>query len=206
MSASVLTQRPHQVSALADLVAAFALRDQVQLVISGARARRHLLCLEQQLQPAVSLDSRRPNGGRQLVATTSGVPLGTLRQLAAGTQLSISREHEARLLATTVEACLSNLSHSGSRGRAAQRGQERIDAAPTWSLVHDLQQRGFTLGWIGRELGYVRALQLDPEKVSRRIADQVAELHTAVGDLHAPNLHRNQMGPLLAELKARKAA
>lgn len=174
--------------------------------VSGARARRHLLCLEQQLQPAVSLDSRRPNGGRQLVATTSGVPLGTLRQLAAGTQLSISREHEARLLATTVEACLSNLSHSGSRDRAAQRGQERIDAAPTWSLVHDLQQRGFTLGWIGRELGYVRALQLDPEKVSRRIADQVAELHTTVGDLHAPNLHRNQMGPLLAELKARKAA
>lgn len=33
MSASVLTQRPHQVSALADLVAAFGLRDRVQLVM-----------------------------------------------------------------------------------------------------------------------------------------------------------------------------
>lgn len=87
-----------------------------------------------------------------------------------------------------------------------QRGQQRLDAAPTWALVHDLQQRGFSLGWIGRELGYASRLQLDDEKFSRRIADQVAELHAAVGDLHAPTHHLTQMVPPLTELRTRKVA
>lgn len=95
---------------------------------------------------------------------------------------------------------------AAARGRAVQRGQERVDAAPTWALVHDLQQRGFTLGWIGRELGYVRSLQLDAKTITRRIADQVTELHEAVGDLHAPSHHTTQMVPPLAELKTRNAA
>ena len=83
----------------------------------------------------------------------------------------------------------------GARRRCPHVG---VGARPRAARLH--------LGGIGRELGYVRGLQLDPEKVSRRIAEQVAELHAAVGDLDAPNLHRDQMGPALAQLNTRRVA
>lgn len=82
-----------------------------------------------------------------------------IRQVSDGTRTGIDPAHATRLLATTVTMCLSNLA-LGSRGRKIQTASQKISAAPTWTLVNDLQQRGFTLRWIGRELGYQNSLQL----------------------------------------------
>lgn len=169
--------------------------------VPAGRARRHLRHLEEKIQAAYSdADRRRPGIGRALVAATSGVPLGVLRSLAEP-DARILAEQETRLLATTVEACLSNVSHAGSRGRGVQRSGRLVDAAPTRELIRDLEARGFTLGWIGRELGYARALQLCGDTVTLRIARQIADLHRAVGDLSVARVRRNQPLPRLADLR-----
>ena len=175
--------------------------------VDPAKARRHLVRLERQIDGALPDDGGRRRGGfgRPLVAATAGVPLGVVRQVLAGTVEGISSEHEARLLATTVAACLSNTRATGSRGRLVQRGSARVDAGPTRALVDDLQARGFDLNWVGRELGYASRLQLCGDTVTRRLADQVDQLHHAVGDLAAPGTSRTRRVPPLSELQ-RKAA
>ena len=167
--------------------------------VPAATAQRHLQHLENRLAEHLGAVSDRhgPSQGRSLIAATSGVPLGVIRQIAAGTRTGLDPEHEVRLLATTATMCLSNLS-TGSRGRAVQRASQKVDAAPTWALIHDLQSRGFTTGWIARELGYQSSLQLAPETVTQRVAEQIANLHTKVGALTAPNTREL---PSLAQLR-----
>lgn len=175
--------------------------------LPGGRARRQLLHLEEGIRGFAAPDRHRSGTGRSLVAATSGVPLGVLRTLASNPEARILAEHETRLLATTVEACLSNVSRSGSRGRGIQRVSHRVDATTTRQLIHDLETRGFTLGWIGRELGYTGGLQVCGDTVTVRIARQVADLHRAVGDLTVTRTHRTQTLPRLADLRrARKVA
>lgn len=180
--------------------------DQMAAGAPARRARLHLQHLEEQIAAQLSQTAgqHRPGTGRALIATTSGVPLGVIRQLADGTRTGLDPGHEARLLATTVTACLSNLS-TGSRGRTVQTGSQKVPAAATWAQVRDLQRRGFTLGWIGRELGYQRSLQLSDDHVTRRVADQIRNLHEQVGDLVAPTIRDV---PPLSRLRrlARKAA
>ena len=175
--------------------------------VDPARTRRHLVELEQTLQARLPADSgRRGQGlGRPLIAATAGVPLGVVRQVLAETVTGISAEHEARLLATTAAVCLSNVSPTGSRGRLVQRASARVDATPTRRLLADLQARGFDLNWAGRELGYATRLQLSGDTVTRRLADQVAQLYRDVGDLHAPTTPHTRRVPPLTELR-RKAA
>lgn len=155
--------------------------------VPAAMARRHLQHLETRLAEKLNeqTDWRRDGKGRALIAATSGVPLGIIRQLADGTRTGLDPAMEARLLATTVTMCLANLT-TGSRGRQVQITSRKVNAGPTWARVRDLERRGFSIGWIGRELGYQSSLQLHPERVTRRIADQVARLHTEIGDLVAP--------------------
>lgn len=176
--------------------------------VDPARAGRHLARVEQRLQDQLPSDSGRGSRGlgRPLIAATAGVPLGVVRQVLAGTVQGISAEHEARLLATTAAACLSNVSANGSRGRLVQRMSARVDAAPTRALVDDLQSRGFDLNWVGRELGYATRLQLCGDTITQRVADQVAQLHRTVGDLVAPATPRTRRVPPLSELQRRKAA
>jgi len=171
----------------------------------GATARRHLVELEDQLAAVIATDSdnnQRPGAGRTLVAAVSGVPLGVLRGVASGRLPQVSREHEARLRATTAQMCLSQRTDQGSRGRGRNRGSERIDATPTWQIIRTLQQRNFTLGRIGRELGYAGGLQLDTERITRRVAEQVRELTGRIGDLRLPEVPKNHTTPTLAQLRA----
>lgn len=166
-------------------------------------AARHLAKLERGITQRLARDYNdriRPGAGRTLVVAASSVPLGVLRQVAAGTSYGISREHDALIRGTTVDACLSHVRFDGSRGRRRIATEERIDAAPTWALIEDLGSRGFTRGWIGRELGYTNGLQLDPYKVTRRIAKQVQLLHQRVGDLVLPPGPLNRRAPSLVEL------
>ena len=171
----------------------------------AATARRRLVELEDQLAAVIATDSdnnQRPGAGRTLVAAVSGVPLGVLRGVASGRLPQVSREHEARLRATTAQMCLSQRTDQGSRGRGRNRGSERIDATPTWQIIRTLQQRNFTLGWIGRELGYVGGLQLDPDRITRRVAEQVRELTGRIGDLRLPEVPKNHTMLTLSQLRA----
>lgn len=176
--------------------------------VDPGKARRHLVRLEQQIDDGMPDDGgrRRPGFGRPLIAATAGVPLGVVRQILAGTVQGITNEHEARLLGTTVAACLSNTVATGSRGRLLQRGSARVDATPTRALADDLQARGFDLNWIGRELGYAARLQMCGDTITQRLADQVAQLHRSVGDLVAPATPRTRRVPPLSELQQREAA
>jgi hypothetical protein len=172
--------------------------------IPAGPARRRLAELESAVGAAIAADIRQrtvsPGRGRALIAAASGVPLGVLRQLAAGIP-TVRREHEARLLATTAAVCLSHRVERGSRGRPGQSGAERIDAGPTWQIIRDLRGRGLSLGWIGRELGYASALQIGPERISRRLADRIQQLADRLGDLRITG-PQNRIPPPLADLLA----
>jgi hypothetical protein len=174
--------------------------------VDPAPARHRLVSLEKQLRDALSSDhASRVTAGRSLIASTSGVPLGVLRRLAAGTLPAISPEHRDRLDHTTVEMCLSNTSQ-GSRGRVTQRDQERIDGTETRALLADLGARGFDLAWVGRELGVARGLQVGTGRLTRRTAERIAQLHQQVGDLRAPHRQRGQALPPLSQLTQRQPA
>jgi len=131
------------------------------------------------------------------VAAVSGVPLGVLRGVASG-RLG-ARGTPAGDDGTDVPV---QRTDQGSRGRGRNRGSERIDANPTWQIIRTLQQRNFTLGWIGRERGYVGGLQLDPDRITRRLAEQVRELTGRIGDLRLPEVPKNHTMPTLAQLRA----
>ncbi|HEY5848254.1 MAG TPA: Helicase associated domain protein [Microlunatus sp.] len=161
--------------------------EQMAVGVPVTRVRLHLRHLESRLAEQLddTADWRRTGKGRALIAATSGVPLGVIRQIADGTRTGLDPAHEAKLLATSVTLCLTNLT-TGSRGRKTQASAQKVSAAPTWARVRDLQRRGFTLGWIGRELGYQRSLQLQPDRVTRRVAEEIRRLHDQIGDLVAP--------------------
>jgi hypothetical protein len=88
-------------------------------------------------------------------------------------------------------------------------GHERIDPAPTWVLLDDLDARGFGIHWVSRELGYAGGLQIQRDRrILRRVHDAIADLYVRVGDRTMPHLPRNVRRPSLAELEAaeRRAA
>lgn len=142
---------------------------------------------------------------RGTLVTVSGVPLGAIRKVAKGT-LRMERDHRDRLLATTLEACRADESLAGSRGRTRSAGSEKVDSAPTWVFLDDLEQRGFGITWVSRELGYAGALQVKRgRRVSRRIHEAIRDLYMRVGDRQMPELPKNARRPSLAELEAATA-
>lgn len=153
--------------------------------VPSGPARRHLQHLRQA--------GAKPTA----IAAASGVPLGVIKHIINGQEI-ISRSHEAALLATTPDACTHG-QKVGSRGRLVHPANEVVDAAPTWKIINDLRSRGFTQGWIARELGYANGLGFGKDVITRRIADAVAQLAERVGDLTAPN---RRPVPPLAELLA----
>jgi hypothetical protein len=145
---------------------------------------------------------------RGMIVAASQVPLGVVRKVATGEWDRIERAHERMLLATTVQDCRAMQSEVGSRGRTVSPANRKVDASPTRALLDDLAARGFGNGWVSRELGYVRGgLQVYGDRVTARVADQVADLHRRVGNLVAPQQARhNTAPPRLVELQARAVA
>lgn len=166
--------------------------------VPAGPVRQHLEKLEQQLQARLGVDRDR-SSCRTLIAHTAGIPLGEVRRIATGAR-KVTAETKARMLFTTVELCLRNVSLDGSRGRPNQHGWKKVDAAPTQKLLADLERRGFHRGWIGRELGYVRSIQMSGDTCTKTMAAQIADLHRRVGDLVAPEVPRIPGIPPLAEL------
>ncbi|MFF4417034.1 Helicase associated domain protein [Streptosporangium sp. NPDC001559] len=153
--------------------------------VPAAASRRHLQTL---YQAGVRTTA---------IAATSKVPLGAIKKIDAGQQ-TISRAHEAALLATTAGAC-SRALKVGSRGRLVNPDNESIDAGPTWEIINGLVARGFGIGWISRELGYANGLKFRKDVIARRNARLIADLAERVGDLTAPDW---RPVPPLAELLA----
>jgi len=143
---------------------------------------------------------------RGLLAEASGVPLGVIRSVADGKTDVIRREHEARILALTDAAIAAVPTRVGSRGRVTTVGGERIDAAPTQALLDDLAARGLGTSWVARELGYQTSVfhyggGSGANRITRRIAGQVADLHARAAGLSYPKAG-NRRVPSLAELRA----
>jgi superfamily II DNA or RNA helicase len=158
--------------------------------VAAGPARRHLAKLEQ------------AGAKRGLLTEISGVPLGVIRQVANGTTDLIAARHDRLLRAITIQMVQSAPTRTGSRGRAVTIGGERVPIGPTKVLLADFASRGFGASWVTRELGYATTQFLGPDSgmVTRRVADQVADLHARVGDLTAPRAYRNQKVPRLAQL------
>lgn len=144
---------------------------------------------------------------RSTLAAVSGVPLSVVRKVLAGSVDQIEREHQLRLLAVTAAMVDQAQTRVGSRGRRTSTHNELVDSAPTRALLDDLASRGFGITWVGRELGYASGLQLTrSQAVSRRIADQIRDLHARVGDLVMPDLPKSVRRPTLAQLRKGQAA
>lgn len=167
--------------------------------VSATRARRHLRAIEQGF---LSEDPTGNRNGRSLMAGISGVSLGTIRKVLNGETDFLEREHEARLMAVTLDVCMKARGQIGSRGRATSSLTSKVDSGPTWELIDDLASRGFGITWISRECGYTTAVQLRRGRpVSGRIATAVKRVHDEVGDLAMPDLPKSVRRPSLAELK-----
>jgi superfamily II DNA or RNA helicase len=160
--------------------------------VSAGPARRHLARLE------------HAGAKRGQLTDITGVPLGVIRKVANGTTDLIGERHDRLLRAVTVEMIrTAPNTRTGSRGRAVSKGGERIPAGPTRALLEDLKARGFGSTWVARELGYATSqfsLGSDSGMVTRRVADQVAALHSRVGHLMMQRSRRNEKVPRLAEL------
>lgn len=160
--------------------------------VPAAAARRHILRLE--------------DGGakRATIAAVAAVPLGVVRKVAAGQWRQLERRHAHLIAQVTAELCAAAQDRVDSRGRRLSSGNEIIDATGTFGLLDDLNARGFDMAWVSRELGYVGGLRLHRRsgKVTRRIADQIAALHTQVGDLVVQRRGGSRRLPPLAELRA----
>ena len=144
----------------------------------------------------------RDGGKRALIAEVSGVPPGVVRQVANGTAV-IAAKHADALLAVTIDTLQSaGRTRVGSRGRTATVGAERIPVEPTRRQLDDLKRRGFGANWVARELGYSTTEIITPHQrtVTRRVAEQVADLHDRAGDLIAPKAYATQKVPPLDEL------
>lgn len=135
----------------------------------------------------------------KLIHYATRVPLGVLRQLHNGRTEVVAREHETALLAVTADICLSHANRTGSRGRVTARAEEHIDAAPTTAVLDQLARRGFSRLWVGRELGLRGSLQIR-DRVTRHLAERVAELARRIGDHQMPPRPRNRALPTLAQL------
>lgn len=171
--------------------------------VSAEQALRHLRQVEEEL--ASTIDNGQDRNNRSLLAHVAGVPLACVRDVLNGTRAMLTEEEHRNLLSVSTDACRAQLG-DGSRGRAIQTHSHRIPSGPTLALLDDLAQRGFTAGWVGRELGYHRAHQVHSAMITQGLADRIRELHTTVGDLVAPTLGRRRIAPPLAELRHDHAA
>lgn len=123
--------------------------------VGAARARQHVRFLAEH------------GVGLKTVAARSGVSHGALWKLmygvdGRGTSKRIRRETEQKILAVTP---------------ADRAAGARVPAGPTWALVEQLLERGWTRAGIGAAIGQGgRALQLGQELVTARNARAIEAL------------------------------
>jgi transcriptional regulator with XRE-family HTH domain len=110
---------------------------------------------------------RRKGIGRRSIADAAGVARSAVAEISAGRKLQIRLSTERRLL--KVDA-----------GAAA--GATVVDARPTWKLINELLEEGFTKGAIAqRALGVVvPALQLRKDRVLASSALRVAKFYRMI--------------------------
>ncbi len=104
--------------------------------------------------------------GRDAVADVSGVAVSVISEIRTGRKQQIRKETERRILAVTVEAAFD---------------KANIDAGPTWRLIGELLEEGFTKAELARRLGYaVPALPFRRERISARNARRIELLYRRV--------------------------
>lgn len=101
--------------------------------------------------------------GRATVAQATDISSGIVQMIAAGTREKIRLATARKILAVTPDC---------------KADGTRIDAAPTWALIHELIKAGDTKLSIARALGQQGAgLQLSRKTVTVRNADKVRRHH-----------------------------
>lgn len=162
--------------------------------------RRRVEEIEAGLDTEANDDGAR--NGRMLISAVSAVSIGVIRAVMRGERDQVERDHERRMLATTLEDCLQARNQEGSRGRTTSTLLGLVDSAPTFARLEDLKGRGFGLTWVSRELEYAGGLQLKRHaRIRGHLAQRVADLHHRVGDLVMPTLPVTVRKPTLAELQ-----
>lgn len=122
-------------------------------IVPADKARAHLLALS------------AAGVGRKSVGQATDINQSILHKIRTGTRTQIRRSTERRILAVPVDAAmLSDGAH--------------IDAGPSWALVAELVQAGFTKKRIAHELGQTsQGLQLGPKHITVRNADRLRRVH-----------------------------
>lgn len=120
-------------------------------IVPAGKARRHL----QRLQ--------RQGVGTRMVAASADVPRSIVSGILAGRRRNARARTVRKILAVSAAQC----------GDAAL-----IDAGPTWRLIDELLEEGFTKKRLATELGYrTRALQIGRERVTVRTAARIRALY-----------------------------
>lgn len=128
--------------------------------VSAAAARAHLAALA------------RAGVGLKTVARLSGVSHGSLSQIVYG-QPRQGRPPSRRIRPQTLRSILAVTTTQA-------RGGQRVDAAPTWTLVDELVAAGYSRRFLARALGSEAAsprLQLGKTLVRASTARAVEDLH-----------------------------
>ncbi len=122
--------------------------------VSASEAREHLIRLSK-------------NGvGRRSVHHASGVSDTILHEIKLGRRKRIFAKTEHRILQVDETA-------KGAAGI--------IPAGPTWKLINELLEEGYTKSYLAKRLGRkVPALQIHKERVTVRIAVEIERLHHTI--------------------------
>ncbi len=104
--------------------------------------------------------------GRHSVSAASSISDFLLYQIITGDRIKIRARTERKILAVD-ESCRGDNAH--------------VSAAPTWKLIDELVERGYTKGWIAQRLGRkTRALQLNRKQITVRNAGAVERLYKLI--------------------------
>lgn len=125
-------------------------------VVDAAPAREHLSELS------------KLGVGRHAVAAASDVPESSLYAIIKGEQTRISARNLRRILAVTTEA---------------RADRSIVPAGPTWRLIHQLLEGGYTRQQIARWLGSTAknpALQLRRDRITAANASKVERLYKRI--------------------------
>lgn len=123
-------------------------------IVPADRAREHLLQLSKLCI------------GRRAVRAATDIAESILQQIAQGKRLRIRQETERRILAVD---------------RSARSDHSLVDAAPSWKILDELIERGYSKAQIARWLGKKTAnLQLSRRKILACQAGQVQRLYAKV--------------------------
>lgn len=104
--------------------------------------------------------------GYKSVAAAAGCSPTALRLLLDGHRMRVRRHLASRILSVTKDAVADGA---------------LISAAPTWRLIRELLDGGYTRVWIARQLGQRgQGLQLGRERITARNASKVERLYRLI--------------------------